>query len=81
MRKSYHVEVKGFDCKWRRVTGSEGLRSYAVGFLHGICCYYPRAPHRVIDQLGTVIEQDRGASAAKPATVTLESNRATQEDE
>ena len=65
MRKSYHVEQKRGG-RWYRLAGSEGNRSYVLGWLGCVCSYYPRAPHRAVDQNGDVIDHDGGAGAARP---------------
>lgn len=61
MRKTYHVEYLDFRERWCRDIGSEGNKSYAMGWFYCHCQLYPRAPHRMVDHLGNIIEQDGGA--------------------
>lgn len=62
---SFHVEVQiGIDGRWVRQEGSgPDRRSYALGFAHGMACYYPHPALRVVcSEDGRVIWECGAAS-------------------
>lgn len=54
----YFVKRQGRDGVWRRVTGSQGNRSYATGWYHALTSPLPRPAHRLLREDGNVIEED-----------------------
>lgn len=46
--KSYWVEQRLATGSWARVIGSEGNRSYALGWVHALDSYNPHPPYRLM---------------------------------
>ena len=67
----YWVEQQRDGDTWMRVIGSQGNRSYALGWLHGLGSFYPRPAYRCRRQDSfskrvEVVELQGGADAPKP---------------
>lgn len=62
---TYHVQRYSTATGWARVIGSQGNRSYALGWLHALESFYPRPACRCARADGKVIEVFDAAGPVK----------------